>query len=238
MRDQKEVAAKIVFLESQLHTGVGQTSNFNTMCVMASLWHALSETQVYRDLDGWKAQLEMVFEELGLMMKLKISSYNGEDYLPGTYHKRYFVRDVHNNWLACSLPGTTLVKMNKVLCTSKMSQKKIWKTMAEGCASRRFASQNPLVRFIIERALRESHVRTISADPYSQFILRDPEYIERFGDGPLEAHLGFMYWRYKITSDQYHLIMTMLGDFGFRLTVNFSKEPANAFVLRMWSADN
>lgn len=230
----------VKFLESQLKTGVGHTSLANTMTVASLVIFALQLlfSEDFNPKRNYVALFNSICASLGMQMKTKIFIDSERSCV--TFHKRYFVQNYKGKFVACSLPGTTLVKMTKVRAPLPMAPDAFWKILAGGCLSRQFSPQNPLIRLIITKLLTHYTPDQMYIDnPYSSAESDSEEWWMSATDGLYDHHMDFMVARYGISYEEIESISCAIE--GMRCdrfySCNWNVE-LRALIVRMWEVDN
>jgi len=240
----KEVWILITFFFPQLKTGVGHTSICTTLVVGSGIYYLMKKLIGLLEASASAAlptadQIAIWIEEwmLALGMQLKVKVFVNSPIPLSTFHKRYFVPIGDGTFTACSLPGTTIVKMCKVRADQPMNPKRFWKTLGGGALSRAPASHNPLVRILMDKLVRIPTV-PIFDDYYKSWVNPDPEWERVVGDGPKAAHYAFMVARYGIAEQDILELEDLLQRVDVYKWYDYSGSVPARVVMNMWAQDS
>lgn len=243
---KKERLATIKYKCSQLHTGNGATSLHNTITVMSLIGYGcdfLARQFAYFGTFGNAEFISATLQEecAKIGMKLKPKCWVSPPCPLATYHKKYMVWSSKcEQYVACPLPGTTLMKMCKVRCASRLKWKKIVRILIGGAESRKFCSQSPPVRALINNLLQQGTAPAYIENPYADYLYQGADHLDARGDGDYDRHAEFFQTRYEIGLDGLQLLTRFYSnlkiDQGYDL---FETDPyIHSLVKKMWAVDN
>lgn len=242
---KRERMATIKYKDCQLKTGVGHTSVFNTLTITSLIAYCCQYLVWYYEYYGDFGTKEMISqtmveESAALGMKLKAKCWVAPACPMATYHKRYFVwSSAANEFVACPLPGTTLMKMCKVRCGQRSSWKRARKILIGGAESRKHSSQSPPVRALINNLLRQGHAPAYTDNPYSSLVRPDPTHLEKRGDGDRAGHVQFFNERYGIGESEMVELEEFYGSVQIDMGYNLAQDYPfiHRLLLKMWEVD-
>jgi hypothetical protein len=123
--------------------------------------------------------------------------------MKGTFHKGYWIHSGQGDaYLWTPLPGNTLIKAWKCKFDHAPTEKEFQEKMVAQHLSRKFCSNNPLVRASIDKWTEGMEECPESVSEWSSWFKNDPEWLKEYGDGPLDNHLAYMQSRYSMSRDE------------------------------------